>query len=202
MSPEPHPLLDADAPRDNAREIALFGGSFNPPHLGHVFIVAHVLATEPIDQVWLLPCHEHAFGKELAPFALRARMLAAVARPFAGRARVDLIEQDLGGASRTVDTVRALQRRHPGRRFAWVGGADLLDELPRWKEPEALARLVRFILLPRRGVSSPDGERPLLLPDISSTGIRARAARRLPLVGWVPEGVRALIDHHQLYQDG
>jgi nicotinate-nucleotide adenylyltransferase len=202
MSPEPHPRPEPDAPGDDAREIALFGGSFNPPHMGHVFIAAHVLATEPIGQVWLLPCHEHAFGKGLAPFDLRARMLEAVARPFGGRARVDLIERDLGGTSRTIDTVRELRRRHPGRRFAWVGGADLLEELPRWKEPEALARLVRFILLPRRGVSEPDGGRPLLLPDISSTEVRARAARRLSLTGWVPEGARALIEHHQLYQDG
>jgi nicotinate-nucleotide adenylyltransferase len=107
-------------PMKPPRDIALFGGSFDPPHLGHVAIIAHVLATEPVDEVWALPCFQHPFGKRTAPFALRLRMLEEALAPFATRARVEDIEASLGGVSYTIDTVRGAlllrgRRGSPGR---------------------------------------------------------------------------------------
>jgi nicotinate-nucleotide adenylyltransferase len=183
------------------REIALFGGSFNPPHVAHVFLVAHVLACEPVEAVWVVPCFRHAFGKPLAPFDLRVRMLEAALAPFGERARVLRVEQELGGTSRTIDTVRELERRHPGTSFAWLAGADLLNDLSAWKEPQALREHLRFIVLPRPGLEPVPGLPPLF-PPISSTEVRARVKAGLPLAGWVPRGVQQLIEQERLYVDG
>ena len=61
-------------------EVALFGGSFNPPHMGHVWATASVLASEAVDHLLLVPTHTHAFGKPLAPFAARVAMCQSVAK--------------------------------------------------------------------------------------------------------------------------
>lgn len=182
-----------------ARTIALFGGSFNPPHVGHVAVVGWVLACQPVDEVWAVPCFQHAFGKVLAPFDLRARMLQAALAPFGERARVCRVEEELGGVSRTVDTLEALTARHPDTSFALVAGADVRAELPLWKEPERLSRLASWIWLPRRGVAQAPDEPPYLFPEISSSDIRARCRDGQPLEGWVPRGVQALLAAERPY---
>lgn len=182
-----------------ARTIALFGGSFNPPHVGHVAVVGWVLACQPVDEVWAVPCFQHAFGKALAPFDLRARMLQAALAPFGERARVCRVEEELGGVSRTVDTLEALTARHPDTSFALVAGADVRAELPLWKEPERLSRLASWIWLPRRGVAQAPDEPPYLFPEISSSDIRARCRDGQPLEGWVPRGVQALLAAERPY---
>jgi nicotinate-nucleotide adenylyltransferase len=181
------------------RHIALFGGSFNPPHVGHVAIVGWVLACQPVDEVWTVPCFRHAFGKSLAPFDLRVRMLQAALVPFGDRARVCRVEEDLGGISRTVDTLDALRAAHPEHAFALVGGADVRAELPQRKEPERLATLAAWIWLPRRGVERGPDEPPFLFPDISSSDVRARARAGRSLDGWVPRGVVTLLDAERPY---
>ena len=120
--------------------------------------------------------------------------------PFGHRARVSRVEEEIGGTSRTVDTLRALQARHPDVSFAWVAGSDLKAELPSWKEPKALERLARWIWLPRRGVARAADDPPYVFPDISSTEIRLRAARGDSLQGWVPREVAALIQRVRPYR--
>ena len=181
------------------RRIALFGGSFNPPHVGHVAIVGWVLACHPVDEVWAVPCFRHAFGKPLAPFDLRARMLHEALAPFGGRAGVCRVEEQLGGVSRTVDTVAALRAAHPGHAFALVAGADVRAELPQWKEPQRLSTLATWIWLPRRGVDRDPADPPYLFPEISSSEVRARARDGRSLDGWVPAGVQALIEAERPY---
>lgn len=195
------PLLarSLPAPPEGA-EIALFGGSFNPPHVGHVAVVAYVLATEAVHEVWALPCLAHAFGKALAPFDLRARMLAGALAPFGGRARVCPIEAALGGTSRTVDTLRALHRQYPGRSFTWIAGSDLKAEIAHWKEPEEVQRLARFVWLPRRGAPALPGDLPALFPAISSSDVRARCLSGLSLEGWVPRAVLEILARERPYE--
>jgi nicotinate-nucleotide adenylyltransferase len=183
------------------RHIALFGGSFNPPHVGHVAIVGWVLACHEVDEVWAVPCFQHAFGKPLAPFDARARMVAVALAPFGDRASACLVEADLGGVSRTIDTLEALKVRHPEAVFSLVAGADVRAELPHWKEPERLASLARWIWLPRRGVAREPDEPPFLFPDISSSEVRERARRGLPLTGWVPREVEAWLRTERPYGD-
>ena len=63
--------------------IALFGGSFNPPHVGHMMAAYYVIATRPVDKLWLMPAYRHPFGKRLAPFDDRVKMCELAAAPFA-----------------------------------------------------------------------------------------------------------------------
>ncbi|RMG19598.1 MAG: nicotinate-nicotinamide nucleotide adenylyltransferase [Deltaproteobacteria bacterium] len=173
-------------------EVALFGGSFNPPHIGHVWAAASVLAVESVDHLLFVPTHTHAFGKPLAPFAARVAMCRAVAELFDERVRVSTIEGDLarkGQENRTVDTLRALSHAYPQARFALVVGSDLLAELDDWKEIDTVRAMARFIVLPREGF--PGGKGPPI-PNVSSTWIRAQLARGASVEGFVPRAVEAL----------
>jgi len=110
--------------------VALYGGSFNPPHCAHQMVALYVLETAPVDELWLVPAGLHAHGKPLAPFADRLAMCTRAAAPLGPRVKVSDIEQTLGGESRTLRTVRRLQQLFPEHVFSLVIGADLLAEVP------------------------------------------------------------------------
>ena len=149
-------------------EIALFGGSFDPPHLGHVLAAAYVLATEPVDELWLLPVYEHPLGKKMAaPFEHRVLLCERAVRDLF-RVKVSRLESELKGEGRTVDLLEHLHRERPGDSFALVLGTDLVAERPQWKRFDRIAELARIITLERRGFSP-----GALLPEISSTQVRA-----------------------------
>ena len=106
------------------REIALFGGSFDPPHVGHLLAAAYVLATEPVDELWLVPVLQHPFAKPLvASYEHRVALCERLAAELP-RSRVSRAEQE-SGQTRTVDLLEWLQRKHPGVRWALVLGTDL-----------------------------------------------------------------------------
>ncbi|MFL5431970.1 MAG: nicotinate-nicotinamide nucleotide adenylyltransferase [Myxococcales bacterium] len=152
-------------------EIALFGGSFDPPHVGHLLAAAYVLATEPVGELWLVPVNEHPFGKRLAaPFEHRATLCEAMIED-AGlrRARVSRIEAEIGGEVRTVDLLEYLRRTQPDHSFALVLGSDLAAERPQWKRFDRILELARIIELRRGGFEGGSGA---VLPEVSSTQVR------------------------------
>src|SRR4051812_6330106 len=124
----PDALIGTRAPQNcasvEAMRIALFGGSFNPPHVAHQLACAYVLATARphVDELWMVPTFKHPFDKQLAPYADRVAMCELAARPF-DRVTVSRIEEELGGDSFTLRTVEELKRRHPRDQFALVIGA-------------------------------------------------------------------------------
>lgn len=190
--------------------IALYGGSFNPPHLGHQLACAVALASArpAIDEVWMVPTFQHAFGKPLAPFDDRYAMCEEAARVFAGRVRPSRIEEELGGPSYTLRTVRAIMERERDVELVMVIGADLVAERPRWHAWEELRELVSFLVIGRAGAGSvsagTDGARdvqvPIELPAVSSTEVRRRIACREPTFGLLDERVRAHIERAALYR--
>src|SRR4029453_16427083 len=112
--------------------VALFGGSFNPPHVAHQLVALYVLETRAVDQLWLIPCFQHPFEKSLEPFADRLRMCELAAAALGPRARVSDVEGRLGGESRTLRTVQTLRAEHPGFEFSLVIGSDLQRETSGW----------------------------------------------------------------------
>jgi len=152
-------------------EIALFGGSFDPPHVGHLLAAAWVLATEPVDELWFVPVHEHPLGKKMAaPFEHRVELCQlAIADLGLRRARVSRIEEDLGGEGRTVDLLEHLHQSRPGDRFALVLGTDLKFERSQWKRFERIEELARIIEVWRGGY-----------PNTLGTRIAADAAHHVP----------------------
>ncbi len=184
--------------------VGLLGGSFNPPHLGHVLMALAVYATEEIDHLWVIPTADHAFGKRLAPFEDRVRMCHLAFRHFAGGVAVLDVERRLprppGTPSYTVDTLRALHRLRPGIQPVWIAGSDIIPELPRWKEPDEVRRLCRMVIVPRQG--HPGGSRLQVdLPMLSSTEVRELLARGHDISGMLDYEVARYIDKRELYRD-
>ncbi len=176
--------------------IGLFGGSFNPPHVGHGLGCCYLLETTSLDQIWLLPTFRHAFDKALAPYGHRVRMCERLAASFAGRVVVSRVEEERGDVSYTIDTVRYLQAKHPEHTFEWIIGADILEETEGWKDFDRLKEMIRFRVLGRQGY--PLGG-TVAIPDVSSTEIRRRLAQGLPIGHLVPTAVRAYIEETGLY---
>jgi nicotinate-nucleotide adenylyltransferase len=170
--------------------VALFGGSFNPPHLGHELAAFYVLQTAGVDQLWMIPCFKHPFEKALEPFEDRFRLCELAAAALGPRAHVSDVERELGEESRTLRTVQALMARHPQHSFAWVIGADLVAESATWYGAEELRRLVPLIVVGRAGAGGP--RQPLEIPDVSSTDIRRALGEGKPVSGLVS---RAVLDY-------
>lgn len=174
--------------------IALLGGSFNPPHLGHLLLADVVLETCDIDEVWWLPVGGHAFGKDLPPWAIRAGLVEQTIQRRPGMRLCDA-EAAVEGPSYTVETLERLRAKHPDHQFHWVGGADLSAQLPRWHRWQELVVMVPFILVGRgaHAAALPTGARgtaiDIQLPAISSSDVRSRIAAGLGVRHLLPRGV-------------
>lgn len=179
-------------------EVALIGGSFNPPHIGHLVAAHYVRATQPVDKVWLMPSFRHPFGKALTPFEHRVRMCQAICRDTSGWLEVSEVEQEIGGEGRTVDTLAFLHARHPDVRFTFVIGSDILPDLPRWKDFPRIQTLARVLVLQRAGYPAPEAFGPPLV-EVSSTQIRDQLARGELPVELVPRVVLQYAQAHGLY---
>ena len=126
---------------DSPGRIAVFGGSFDPPHVAHVMAVAWALGAGAIDEVWVIPAFEHPLGKVAgAPFADRYEM-TRLAMADLRRVRVLDLERRLGGGSRTLRTVETILRERPRARLRLLIGSDLLREAPRWHRWERIVAL-------------------------------------------------------------
>jgi nicotinate-nucleotide adenylyltransferase len=179
---------------------AIFGGSFNPPHVGHVLAVSYVLSVYPIDDVLVVPVFRHVFGKELASFEDRVEM-SRLAMGWLPRVAISEIERELGGDSKTLHTIEALLAREPARSLRLVVGADVLGDLPKWHRWERIAELAPPIIIGRVGYAGA-GAPEAVLPEVSSTEIRELVAHgkleeAAPL--W-PLAVRELIAARGLYR--
>jgi nicotinate-nucleotide adenylyltransferase len=178
--------------------IGILGGSFNPPHLGHLLIATAVYAVEDIDHLWVVPTASHAFGKDLAPFSDRVRMCHLAFRHLAGGAAVVDIEERLPKPSYTVNLLRVLHALRPGIQPVWIAGSDVLNDLPRWKHHEEVQRLARFVVVPRRGYEG-GASLGVELPLLSSSDVRAVIDEGRSPAGLIDREVLAYIERRGLY---
>ncbi len=190
--------------------VAMFGGSFNPPHVAHLLAVVYALSTAPIDEVLVVPVFRHPFAKELASFDERLAM-CELGLGWIPRVTVSPVERELGGESLTLHTVEHLAAAHPDWSLRLLIGADVLGDLPKWHRFDRIASIAPPLVLGRVGVVPPSpGEGPVpiptaplpVLPNVSSTEIRAAiAARDLEAVrARVPSIVLDYIEAHRLYR--
>lgn len=181
-------------------EIAVFGGSFDPPHIGHVLLAAYALSSTHIERVIVAPVYEHAFEKALGPFEHRLRMCELAFRDLK-RVEVSDIERELGGVSRTLRLVNALGARHQGHRLRLLIGEDLLDEVARFQGSEEIRAVAPLLVVGREGFSHPELDpRALKLPDVSSTLVRSTLASGGDVSPWIPAQVATYIAQHDLYR--
>jgi nicotinate-nucleotide adenylyltransferase len=179
-------------------KIAIFGGSFNPPHVSHQLDLAYALATARVDEIWMVPTWKHPFAKSLVSYDDRVEMCQRAARVFGGRVKVSRIEEELGGESFTLNTVKALRARFPEHEFSMVIGADLVAERLRWHGWDELKTLIEFIVIGREG--QPDVGAALDMPGISSTEIRQKISKGENVSGWMDANVLDYIREKQLYK--
>jgi nicotinate-nucleotide adenylyltransferase len=187
-------------------KVGILGGSFNPVHHGHLLLATRAAEAAGLDRVLLMPAATSPLKRraELAPAKDRLAMLRAAVR---GHPRLEACDLELrrGGISYSVDTLDLLRRRLAARLY-WILGADAFRLLPRWHQADRVRALTTFIVLPRPGVPLPrlPGVRALFLDDapplgISSTEIRRRIRRGLPVRYWVPDAVDAYVRRKGLY---
>lgn len=175
------------------KRIAVFGGSFNPPHLGHVKICEYLLDTVGADEVWVIPCFIHPFGKVLASFEDRLAMCRFTFQDFRDRVRILPLEKELGGVSYTVRTLKNLLERYQSNQFMLVVGGDITSELSEWDSLDEIREMAKIVRVPR-GANS-------FVPNISSTEIRDNIRNGRPFADLVTREVAVYIITHGLYQD-
>lgn len=185
--------------QSRARTVAVYGGSFNPPHSAHVQVAEYVGTLPDIDALWIVPTFQHAFDKPLPDFLHRFRM-CEIAFSTVTRAQVLDIEQQLGGRSLMVRTLEGLLDRHPDVKLRLVIGSDLVEQLARWTEPERIRTLAPLLVVQREG-SVIDGVGGPVFPAVSSTDVRERLRRRQDVSHCLPAAVIEYIDRHDLYRD-
>jgi nicotinate-nucleotide adenylyltransferase len=188
---------------DLGERVALFGGSFNPPHEGHVLGIVHALSTGAVARVLVVPVYEHALGKRLVAFEHRLEM-ARLAFDWIPGVEVSGIEAELGAPSRTLATIEALATRHPSWDLRLLVGSDILREIHQWHAFREIERRAPPLVLERAGDATAASGR-CLLPEVSSTEVRALFANpsRTPtqdalLARLVPRRVRQYADRLSL----
>lgn len=187
--------------------VALFGGSFNPPHVAHQMLAVYALATCEIDEVWFIPTFRHAFGKSLASYDDRVAMCEILTAEIGPRARVSRAEQTLAAApgfvvSRTLDLIAHVQRDHPQHQFRLLIGADILLETEKWYRWDEVVQQAPPIVIGRGGVVAPQHATvtEYAMPDISSTEVRRRLQAQEPVNWLVPRRVLGYIASKGLYR--
>lgn len=197
--------MASDSPPSEPSRVALFGGSFDPVHLGHVEIARLAVDQLDLDQVRFLPCRvsPHKTGEPApAPGDDRLAMLrlATAGLPWAVVDDHDLVQPPPSYSYRTIESMR---ERFPAARMFWLLGRDQWDALPRWKHPERLAEAVEFIVFSRDGDPAPRAGWTMHhlrgVHPASATAIRrAVADGREP--SWLDPSVAGYIRSHSLYQ--
>lgn len=188
-------------------KIGLFGGSFDPVHLGHLLVAQAAREEAGLERIYFIPAAQSPFKPEqkMSPPEERLRLLRLA---LAGNAQNEIDTQELtrGGVSYTIDTVRDYARRFPGAQLHYLIGADNAAKLGEWREAAELARLAEFLAIPRPGGAEavfPPPFRGRTLKGfplgVSSSQIRARVKAGLPVDHLVPPAVAEAIRNYRLY---
>lgn len=185
-------------------KIGILGGTFNPPHVGHLILAQEVCQKAGLDKIFFIPTnippHKESYHVSAKH---RLKMTALTA---AGDKRFEAcdIEIKRGGVSYTVDTVRELKAKHPGDEFYLIVGSDLANDLPGWKYFRQLKKEIKIIVAKRRDypVRRKDNFTMLgiLQMGISSSYVRGLIKKRLSPKYLVKDSVCAYIQRYKLYQ--
>ena len=188
-------------------KLGIFGGTFDPVHLGHLLVAQAAVEELALDKLFFVPAAQSPFKPENkpAPDAMRLQMLRLA---LAGRTKCEVDEQEIrrGGISYTVDTLRDYAGKFPGAHLFYLIGADNAAKLNGWREPAELARRAEFVAFRvpaarRRNFPTPFRGRTLKgFPfGVSSSEIRARVKAGLTIEPLVPPAVAGAIRAAKLY---
>ena len=191
----------------SASQIGVFGGTFDPPHVGHLIVARDAGDELALDRVLLVlsarpPHRSHA---DVTPAAVRWAMLEAAVADDPLLEASDL-ETRRPGPSYTADTLAELRRRDPAAQLVLLMGVDQWRQLESWHEPERIGHFATVAVMERAGEAAgglglrvPWRHCPVTRVEISSTGIRARVRARRSIRHMVPDPVRSIIEREGLY---
>jgi len=193
--------------------IGVLGGTFDPPHVGHLLAASDAYEALALDRLLFVPAGVQPF-KVGAVQATADQRLSMLSLLVSGDARfvVDPIEIDRNGLSFTVDTLAALAARHPDARLYLLIGEDLAGQIATWREPGRIAELADIVVLSRSGGAGGEAEpvrETAALPmrrlatrrvDVSSSEIRARVRSGKSIHGFVPDAIADFIEAAGLYR--
>ncbi len=182
--------------------VGLLGGAFNPPHNGHLLIAQQVLDFAGMDEVWFLPNYGQIPPKPVAPVADRLAMVNLLQLP---RTRISTIEIDQKLDGDTINLLPFLPKEH---QFHFIIGSDQLPTFHLWGEWKKLLQQMPFLIFPRYGFPNEPlyGNMRVVTSDIlvgsnlSSTKIRKRVQKGLPIDHFVPRKIASYISSHALYR--
>ncbi|MGH7460552.1 MAG: nicotinate-nucleotide adenylyltransferase [Longimicrobiales bacterium] len=186
----------------------ILGGTFDPPHIGHLIAGQDACTELALDRVLFVPAAQppHKLGQPITASDVRLEMLQAALQN-APRFEISCLELEREGPSYTVDTLRTLREQDPGQELYLLLGADQVMTLPSWHEPQQIARLARVIALSRSGQQPLPGTGPVphsqvqvTRIDVSAREIRQRVAQKKPIRFLVPAAVEAIIYERGLYR--
>lgn len=202
-------------------KIAILGGAFDPPHIGHYLVATQVKERLAMDEVWLMTCYSYfpefpvKFAK-ITPYDERHKM-ASFFRKFG--IKVSDFEQKFNKRSRTIDTLRLLKKKYPQDSFSWIIGSDCLPSFHLWNEWKELVKEHNLIIFPRDtdfktlegrvrksfnikeippNITVVEGD--LMVSNIASTHIRNRVRKNLSITSFVLPEVVELIKGSKLYK--
>lgn len=198
----------------------VYGGSFDPVHVGHVQLAELAAQHAGLDVVVFVPAAMQPFKRQ-GPGAEDDHRMAMLALALENHPTLEACDIEIarGGVSYTVDTLRELQRRHPEDKLYFLMGADSLHDLPQWREPEEILRLALPIVVAREGEPAPDWRvlAPLVdesrieeirhgmiaetVAHVSSSEVRRRLASGETIEGMLAPAVADYIRQHGLYQE-
>ena len=190
--------------------LGLYGGTFDPIHLGHLILAEACREACGLDRVWFVvagaPPHKPGGRTDVAHRLEMARLAVAGHPSF----EVSEIETRRPGPHYSVETLEAVAGERPGDELFFLIGADSLVDLPHWREPETILRLAGLVVANRPGfepppLDAPPDAKPIQRVTIPPIGIASKEVRRLLLEGrsiryQVPRAVEAYIDAHGLYR--
>ncbi len=201
--------------------LGIFGGSFDPPHIGHLLVAVDAFESMSLDKLFFVPAAVQPLKVGMASAAAHQRL--AMVRLLVGadqRFAVDSVEIDRAGLSYTVDTLETFAQRFPNAERFFLIGEDAMTAFEAWRDPEQILKLAKLAILQRKGAAGSEGGHrklgaaaesgtnvpagtialPTRLVDVSSTEIRERIRKGKSIRGFVPESVAAFIETERLYR--
>lgn len=195
--------------------IAILGGSFDPPHKGHVAVARRLLKLFHFDQIWLMPLFQHPFSKNLSSPAKRFAMAKYLEKK---NIKISDLEIRKKTISYTIDTLKFLAKKNPKDTFCWIIGTDQVNSFTKWKKWREIINKFKIIIVPRTSFKKAEKEikdlarqinipKNIILVDrkkfppiyISSTLTRKKIKEKKSISNFVPKKVDGYIIKNELY---
>jgi len=189
------------------KRIGIFGGTFDPPHKGHIAIAEKAMKQFSLNRIYFVPAYlpPHKLNRNFITVKQRAAMVRLAIRGH-NNFKISTLEMQRRGISFTVDTLNAFKNRFPDAELILIIGADNLEQFQSWKSPKRILQLAALAVYKRRGFGRSLKNQDIAFEpiegrffEISSTEVRKRLGKRLTVSKLIQKPVERYIKHHSLY---